>query len=328
MVTATLQGLFISQKIDAVIATSPQFFCGCVGVICHLLRKWTFLLEIRDIWPESIIAVGAMKKSLTIRILEKIEKLNYRSASHIITVNKGCCQSIIERGISPKKISIIPNGVDIQFFKSRVPSQDFRNKFRSKGKFVCAYIGTIGMAHGLEVIVKAAERCLHQGRSDVIFWMVGDGAAREELEMQARSSQLNNIIFTGRIDKIKIPEVISSCDACLVHLKDTELFSTATPSKMFEFMAMDVPIIMGVRGQALEIVLEAGAGVAMIPENAQSLIECINQIQRKGRKYFSGREYVARNFERQKMASRMLNIVKNYARTGSINPATKNINIC
>jgi glycosyltransferase involved in cell wall biosynthesis len=239
--------------------------------------------------------------------------LNYRVASHIITLGQGYRQNIIEKGISPEKISIIPNGVDIEFYKPRIPDQDFRKKFRAEGKFVCAYIGTIGMAHGLEVIIEAAEECIHQGKNDVMFWLVGDGAAREELETQARCLNLNNVIFTGRIDKIKIPEIISSCDACLVHLRDTKLFSTVIPSKIFEFMAMDVPIIMGVRGQALEFVLEAGAGVAMIPESSQSLLESINYIIRRGRQSFSGRTYVARNFKRDILAQKMLSIVKNCA---------------
>ncbi len=312
MISATLHAVFTLRKIDIVVATSPQFFCGWAGVLCRWFRKWPFVLEIRDIWPESILTVGAIKKSGVIRFLERMEKVMYRSASHMVTVGEGYRQQIMEKDISPEQISVVLNGVDLQFFQPVKDVNAIQREFRSEGKFICAYIGTVGMAHGLEVVVEAARQCLAAGKKEIMFLIVGDGARREELENQVKNLKLDNVIFTGRLAKQRIPEVITACDACLVHLRGTELFGTVIPSKIFEFMAMDVPIIMGVRGQAQEFVLEAGAGVAMTPDDPQSLIECIDRIQSKGREFFSGREYVACNFNRDVLAGKMLSVLEQY----------------
>jgi glycosyltransferase involved in cell wall biosynthesis len=142
-----------------------------------------------------------------------------------------------------------------------------------------------------------------------MFWIVGDGARREELENQVNALNLDNIVFTGRLARERMPEVISACDACLVHLRGTALFGTVIPSKIFEFMAMDVPIIMGVRGQARNFVLEAGAGVAMTPDDPRSLIDGLEQIRERGRDAFTGREYVRRHFNRDVLAGEMLRII-------------------
>jgi hypothetical protein len=283
MVSATFHAVVTLRDIDVVVETSPQFFCGWAGVLCRWLRRWPFILEIRDIWPESILTVGAMQKSLLIRFLERMERLMYRSSTHMVTVGEGYRRRIMEKDVPPDKISVVMNGVDLDSFQPVADTQFIRREFRSEGKFICAYIGTVGMAHGLEVVIEAARQCREAGKTDIMFWIVGDGARREELENQVNALNLDNIVFTGRLARERMPEVISACDACLVHLRGTALFGTVIPSKIFEFMAMDVPIIMGVRGQARNFVLEAGAGVAMTPDDPQSLIDGLEQIRERGR---------------------------------------------
>jgi hypothetical protein len=309
MVSATFHAVVTLRDIDVVVATSPQFFCGWAGVLCRWLRRWPFILEIRDIWPESILTVGAMQKSLLIRFLERMERLMYRSSTHMVTVGEGYRRRIMEKDVPPDKISVVMNGVDLDSFQPVADTQFIRREFRSEGKFICAYIGTVGMAHGLEVVIEAARQCREAGKTDIMFWIVGDGARREELENQVNALNLDNIVFTGRLARERMPEVISACDACLVHLRGTALFGTVIPSKIFEFMAMDVPIIMGVRGQARNFVLEAGAGVAMTPDDPRSLIDGLEQIRERGRDAFTGREYVRRHFNRDVLAGEMLRII-------------------
>lgn len=305
MLTATWAALWL-KKVDVVVATSPQFFCGWAGVICHWLRGWPFVLEIRDIWPESIVAVGAMKKSMTIRVLEWLELRMYAAADFIITVGNGYREQLLERNVPADKIAVIPNGVELQNFKPRTADAELRAKWNGKDKFVCAYIGTIGMAHGLEVVVKAAEQLQTAGRDDVQFWIVGDGAERSTLEARAIDQKLTNITFTGMIAKNQVDAVLASCDACLVHLRGTELFGTVIPSKVFETMAMNVPIIMGVRGQAQDIVMAGSGGVAMTPDDPQSLVEGIKTIAANPDRYRHGRGHVAQHFDRGVLAALML----------------------
>lgn len=297
------------KDVDLVVATSPQLFCGWAGVFARRGDKAPFVLEIRDLWPESIVAVGAMKRSPVIKLLEWLEKKLYRSADHIVTVGNDYRAGIIERGVDSKKISVVPNGVDLSRFV-RVDGSDLRERFQSGSRFVCAYVGTVGMAHGLEVVLSAAEKLKAEKRDDVQFWIVGDGARREELEVIAQEKELTNVIFTGMLPKDRMAEVMSAADAALVHLRGADLFSTVMPSKVFEYMAMEIPIIMGVRGQAGDVVEEARAGVPMTPDSPDSLLECIAEIQRRGKDAFSGRSYVAEHFNRDRLAGEMLEILE------------------
>jgi len=305
MFCATLCALGV-RRVDAIVATSPQFFCGWAGVLCRWFLRRPLLLEIRDIWPESIVTVGAMKRSPIMRVLEILERQMYATAQQIVTVGDGYRDQLVLRGVADEKIAVVPNGVDVSQFVPEPPARQLRAQWRGDKRFVCAYIGTVGMAHGLDVVVRAARKLKSVGRDDVVFWIVGDGAERSRLENICREEGLDQIVFTGLVPKAKIAEVIASCDACLVHLCKTELFETVIPSKIFEIMAMNVPIVMGVRGQAQRIVLSGRGGVAMTPEDEESLLAGIEAIARDRVSYRHGRDYVARHFDRDVLARRLL----------------------
>jgi colanic acid biosynthesis glycosyl transferase WcaI len=304
MLCATICALGV-RKIDAIVATSPQFFCGWAGVLCRWLLRRPLLLEIRDIWPESIVTVGAMKRSPVMRLLEVLERTMYGTAHRIVTVGDGYRDQLIRRGVPEGKIAVVPNGVDVSQFSPQPRSRQVRAEWKGDNRFVCAYIGTVGMAHGLDVVVRAARKLKEAGRNDVVFWIVGDGAERSKLETVCRDESLDQVVFSGLVPKSKISEVIASCDACLVHLRKTELFETVIPSKIFEIMAMNVPIVMGVRGQAQQIVLSGGGGVAMTPEDEDSLLAGIESIAQDPALYSRGRDYVIRHFDRDVLAERL-----------------------
>jgi len=313
MLSSVLAGLWVESP-DIIVATSPQFFCGWAGVILSRLRRRPFVLEIRDIWPESIETVGAIRFRPILRFLQFLERVMYRSADHIVAVGEGYRRKILEKVNIPERISVVMNGVDLERFRPQPADEELRRQWNGDGKFVCAYVGTIGMAHGLDVVLEAAEKLRASGRDDVVFWLVGEGARKEELELEARRRGLEGrVVFTGRLPKEEMPRVIASADACLVHLRKTELFETVIPSKIFEMMAMGKPIIMGVRGEALRIVEEAGAGVAMEPESAESLLACIEKL-RSGNLFPADypqrvREYLRRNYSRDALAEKMLNVI-------------------
>jgi glycosyltransferase involved in cell wall biosynthesis len=207
----------------------------------------------------------------------------------------------------------VPNGVDPTEFQFTGDREEFRRRNGLSGKFVCGYVGTVGLAHGLEVVLRAAELAQAQGRHDLLFWIVGDGARRSELQAEANRRGLDNVVFAGLLPKHQMPAVISACDAFLVHLRGTELFSTVLPSKIFEAMALEVPIICGVRGQAQEIVCESGAGIAMTPDVAEELLDRIDTVRAAGRESFRAGQYLARNFDRERLAFEMLEILKSHA---------------
>src|SRR5262249_55185964 len=147
--------------------------------------------------------------------------------------------------VDPARITVIPNGVDLALFLAGADGGAVRDRYGLGDRFVCAYLGTIGMGCGLDVVVRAAQLLRERGRDDVRFLLVGDGAVRAELEARARAERLASVIFTGRQPKSEMPAFLAATDACLVHLTRTELFKTVLPSKIFEAAAMRKPIVLG-----------------------------------------------------------------------------------
>lgn len=266
-------------KCDVVIATSPQIFCGYVGVWYKRFKRAPLVVEIRDIWPESMEAVGAKIPRLAYWGLERVEKAMYRKCDRLVTVGQGYFERLAEKGVPKEKMSIIMNGTDLAVYSPRDKNGELLDKFGLSGKFVVSYIGTVGMACGLEVVLDAAEMIKSDpDMSNVVFVVVGDGAHREQLEADAKARGLKNVVFTGRQPKSSMPDWVSSSDANLVHLKKSGLFTTVMPSKIFESAGCKRPIIMGVDGFAKKLVLDAEAGLDMTPESADSLVECVQKL--------------------------------------------------
>ncbi|MBN1268173.1 MAG: glycosyltransferase family 4 protein [Kiritimatiellae bacterium] len=320
MVSAVLASFSVKRP-DVLIATSPQFFCGWAGVLASRLRRVPFILEIRDIWPESIAAVGAIRRPAIIRFLERLERRLYAAARQIVAVGDGYKARLVERGVAPEKVTVISNGVDLATFAPRPPSAEVRERFGLAGRFVCAYVGTIGMASGLGVVLRAADLLKKKGQADIVFLLVGDGAVRSDLEWEARALGLDNVVFAGRLDMQMIPEVLSACDACLVHLKKQPLFTTVLPSKIFEAAAMGKPVVLGVEGEAAALVESAGAGLCIEPENEAALVAAVERLaadpalsERLGRGGLVG---ISRRFDCDTLAAKYLQSVEVVAASGS-----------
>jgi len=298
---------------DAVIATSPQFFCGWAGLWAARLKNVPFILEIRDIWPESIKAVGALRSSLLIRALEHLELKMYRGACKIIAVGEGYREILLSKGVAPDKVEVIPNGVDRELFSPREPDRDLERALDAKGAFICAYVGTIGMACGLEIVLDAAQILLETGRNDILFLLVGDGAQKSELERKARERGLNNVRFTGQVSREEVPAYLSISGVVLVHLKKTPLFTTVMPSKIFEAAGMKKPIICGVAGKAAALIAKAEAGVNITPGSAEELAAAVVDLadQPDKRESFGeqGYRYIVSRFDREELADRYLEII-------------------
>ena len=301
------------KRPDMIIATSPQFFCGWAGVIASRIRSVPFILEIRDIWPESIVAVGAMRNKRLLKILEWLELKMYAAAQHIVTVGQGYKEKLVEKGIKEEAISVITNGFDSEIFYPRQLDKKFNRLYKPNHEFVCSYIGTIGMACGLDIVLRAAKLLKDRKRKNIKFLLVGSGAVKEQLRRQADEIGLNNIVFIDRQDKHHIPDFISVSDVCLVHLKKAALFKTVLPSKIFEAAAMAQPIILGVEGYAAQFLKEANAGICIEPENAEQLVEAVEHLADNSklcRLYGqSGYEYVTKYYNREQLANKYIDII-------------------
>lgn len=270
---------FFQKKPDVLVATSPQFFSGLGGVLLGKLRRVPTVLEVRDVWPASIEAVGAVRNKPMLRLLVGMERLMYWLADHIVTVGPGYRNHIEERTRGKAEITVITNGVDTTRYVPCDRDPTFLSEHELENSFVCSYVGTVGMAHGLEVMIRAARMLREKQRTDIKFCVVGDGAKRRDLERQAKAANVDDLIkFVGLQPKDRIPRLLASSDAVLVHLNGCELFSTVIPSKIFEIMASERPIIMGVDGVARDIVSEASAGLPMIPDDAEDLVRIVERL--------------------------------------------------
>lgn len=267
--TAVLGGLRI-QDVDVCIASTPQFFAGLAGVVLRFLKRVPLLLEVRDLWPDSIEAVQVRKGGGMIALLRRIERFMYRSADRIVIVSPAFRAHIEACGVDSDKIATVPNGVNTALFHRR--ERTSRTMLKDCGNdFIVAYIGTHGLAHALETAIDAAR--LLRDQKGIRFVFAGEGARKTVLKEYARG--LDNVTFIDQLPREEIAVLLGEIDVALVLLRDTPLFATVIPSKMFEIMGSGLPMILGVRGQAREILDAAKGGVAIEPENPAQLAEAI-----------------------------------------------------
>lgn len=307
--SAASTGLFLSRP-DVVIASSPQLLVGLSGWWLAQCKCVPFVFEVRDLWPESLVAVGMGDgNSLLHKSLATIAGFLYRHSNRIVVVTPAFEDHLVnDWGVPREKISVVENGVETQLFAPQ-PSTDLRKELGAQGKFVVSYIGTIGMAHGLETIIAAAAQ-LRDTHPEIVFLVLGEGAEKEHIVALARERGLSNLKFVDQQPREKIPAYICTSDICLVLLKKTDIFKTVIPTKMLEFMSCARPVILGVDGQARTILEQARGGLVIEPENSEALVNAILHLaanretaRELGR---NGRKYIVREFSRRQTAEKYI----------------------
>jgi colanic acid biosynthesis glycosyl transferase WcaI len=319
-ISAATTGLFLHRP-DVVIATSPQLLVGLSGWWLARCNGVPFVFEVRDLWPESLAAVGmGSHDSALHRSLAKVAGFLYRSCDRLVVVTPAFKEYLIEHWRVPEeKISVVENGVETSLFSRLAPNLAIRRELGAEGKFVASYIGTMGNAHGLETLLEAAT-LLRQRAPNVLFLLVGEGAEKARIVSLARSRGLANVRFVGQQAREKIPAYITASDACLVLLKKSELFKTVLPTKMLEFMSCARPVILGVDGHARKVLERASAGVFVTPEDPAALADAVMQLahdpalrESLGR---NGRQHVLQYFSRQQTARVYLDVLQDLLERG------------
>lgn len=307
MVMGVLGGL-LPRRPDLVVASSPQFFAAVGGWALAALRRRPFVFEVRDLWPASIAAVGAMRQSRLLRLLERVELFLYRRAARIVTVTHAFRDDLVARGVPADKIDVVTNGVDLERYVPRERDPGVAREFGVEGRFVVGYLGTHGMAHALGNVLDAAERL--RDLDEVRFLFVGSGAAKADLVTEAQRRGLTNVIFRDPQPKERMPELWGLCDVALVHLKDMPVFETVIPSKIFEGMGMARPVLLaGPDGEAAGIVRDTGCGLWVPPEDPEALAEAVQRLATDGalrRRLAAASLAAAPAYSRDTLAARML----------------------
>jgi len=276
MVTAYVAGLF-EKRPDVIISTSPQFFAAVGGWALGFTRRVPFVFELGDLWPASIVAVGAMRPSLPIRLLEKLELFLYRQSASVVALTQSFKDNLVSRGIDADKIAVVINGVDLWRYSPRPKDTGLVDEWSLQDKFVVGYVGTHGMAHALMNVLNAAE--LLQDQPHILILLAGAGAEREMLIEDAGRRNLRNVVFMSPQPKERMPAVWSLCDVALVHLKDSPVFKDVIPSKIFEAMGMGLPLLLAApEGEGSAIVLGDQAGLHVPAENPRSLADAIREL--------------------------------------------------
>jgi glycosyltransferase involved in cell wall biosynthesis len=310
--SASARGAFLERP-DVVIGTSPPLPIAIAGYNIARIKRVPFIFEVRDLWPESLEGVGLSgEKSSMYRIVARVVRFLYKHCDHIVVVTPKFKKYLHEKwGVPLEKMSIVVNGVETDRFAPSEPSREFLQRFGASGKFVVSYVGTMGMAHGLETLLDAA--ALLRDTPEIVLMMVGDGGNREHLQEIAKERGLSNVVFTGQQPREGVPGIINSSDVCLVALKDEDVFKTVIPTKMLEFMSCARPVVVSVGGQAEQILNEAQAGISVRAGDPAAIAGAIRRMyadaELRRRSGKNGREYIVNRMSRLATAKEYLDVL-------------------
>lgn len=298
-----IAGLFV--KSDIIVATSPQFFTALSGRTLSFWKKTPWVMEVRDLWPESIKTVGAMDDNIIIKYFEWQEKRCYKSADKIISVTDSFKREIIKKGITPSKIEVVKNGANLKMFQPTQKNEELIKSLHLDGKIILGYIGTHGMAHKLDFLMECAKKLKN---TKYHFLFIGSGAEKENLVKKKKLENITNVTLLDAVSKKEIKNYLSILDVSLINLKRDELFKTVIPSKIFENSAMGIPILLGVDGEARAIVEKYKAGLFYEPENEADFLEKLDAIMNTEEHHLckNGGLQLAADFDRQKLGLSML----------------------
>jgi glycosyltransferase involved in cell wall biosynthesis len=311
-VTSVLLALTKPVRPDVVIVSSPPFFTVPAGWAFSRYHRAPLVFEVRDLWPDVFVASGVLSEGRLFRALRRLEMAFYRAARKVVVVTRSFRDDLLARGVPEEKISVVPNGADLELFGPRPASADLRRRLGGEGKFLATYVGTHGILQGLEQILDAAEDLREEPR--FVFAFVGEGARREALGEDAARRRLDGVTFHAALPRETMPELYASSDACIVCLRPLPIFRKFVPSKIFEILACGRPLIAAVEGEAAEIVRAAG-GIVVPPGDGKAIAGALRELAREGTATAGeteppGRRYVREKFDRRRLAREYLETLR------------------
>jgi glycosyltransferase involved in cell wall biosynthesis len=311
--SSLVTGAFKLRKFDYILCESPPLFLGISAYLLKLLKGGELIFNVSDLWPESAEKLGLVTNKEVLKLTTLLEEFLYKKSVIITGQTQGIVNNISLR-FPQKKVYWLPNGVDLEVFKKPISND---NNWRLERNFkesdlILLYAGIIGYAQGLEVILKAAKRL--ESTLGIHFILLGSGPEKDKLVELKNNLNLHNVHFLDAVSKSEMPGIIAGSDATVVPLKKLDLFKGAIPSKIFENLAMEKPIILGVEGEAKELFIDEGnCGLAFEPENDQELASCVLKfyndksiIKQLGK---NGANYVTKKFTRDKIVVNFWNFL-------------------
>lgn len=305
MMSAIWHSRRILRDPDVVVASSPHLLAGVAGFVISRLRRVPFVLEVRDLWPDSVVASDVLPGDhWVVRAASRLARFLYRRADGVVAVTGRIREGVARHGVDPGKIVVVPNGVDTDAFQAvdRETAEEIRRELGFDGRFVASYIGTVGKAHRADVLYEAAR----EADDGLVFMVAGPGSEWERLARRQAESPVENFRLLEKQPRSRVSALLAASDVSVVHLKDRPLFRTVIPSKIFEAMAAGNPVVLGVRGEAAELLESTGAGIAVSPESPGELLDAVRRLRGDPELYRrlseNGRCAVRERFDRVRLA--------------------------
>ncbi len=311
---SSLSNTFRVRSVDVVMGTSPPIFQAITAWISSILHRSPFLLEIRDLWPDFPVELGVLQNPIIIGLGRFLERFLYRRADHIIVNSPAYKDSITKKGIAADKISVVPNGVDVNMFDPNDKGEEIQQSLKLADKFIVTYAGALGEANDIPTIIRAAEHL--KDHSEIHFLLVGDGKKRGDIESLVKKFELENVTLYGSVPKNEIPKLLAASDALVATLKNVKSFRKVYPNKIFDYMAAGRPIVSSIDGVIREVVEDSDGGIFVPPGKSAQLAEVIKELYNDPERRFemgrSAREHVEENFHRDIQADQLTKVIENF----------------
>jgi len=314
MVMSFIAGLiFARRRYDAIYATSPPLFVGGAALMLSYLRRTPLFFEVRDLWPEVAVQMNQLSNARAIRWSTWLEESCYRRALRIIVVTRGIKARLVSRGIPEEKITIIPNGANVELYTARARNGKLQREIGLEPHhFVLIYTGLLGLIHGLETVIETAE--LLKDQEEIRFLLVGDGPRKAFLKNMCEERSIQNVIFHDAVPEIALADYIALSDVGLHVQRALEIARMALPVKMFSYMACEKPVLMALEGEGADLMEASKAGIVVPPEDPPALVEAIRFMQSHPERCLeygrNGRSTVEKYYSRQALAREMAELIQ------------------
>ncbi|MCX5654358.1 MAG: glycosyltransferase family 4 protein, partial [Planctomycetota bacterium] len=304
---------------DVVFATSTPLTAGFPGAIAWWLRRVPFVFEVRDIWPETAVEVGALRNPVLIWAAGLAERTFYRAASRIVVISQRMGERLRARlGPAADKVVVIPLGADCAMFDAAAPDTAWRRTHGLEGKFVAVYAGAHGRVNALGWVLKAAALLKDDPRIRLVF--IGEGALKASLMDQARQGGLDNVLWLNPLPKKALAGVLKACDLGLMTLENLSIFDTACPNKFMDYLAAGLPVLVNFDGEAGWLCRDEGCGLVVPPEDAPAMSRAIRELAgdpaRRREMGHRAQALAARRFDRRRLVEQIEKVLQEAASQG------------
>lgn len=309
-----------APKPDVVLATSTPLTVGVPALIVSRLRRVPLVFEVRDLWPEAAIQMGALRRGGALaRVAKWLERRLYHASAQVVGLSPGMVDGILAEGVDPARVSMIPNASDLDLFHPGDKDAELVDRYNLDGRFVVGYAGAIGPSNALEDQVPEAARILQErGRDDIVFLIAGDGKSLPVL--RERSEGLRNVIFAGSVPKREVPRLTRTADLLMTLFADVPILATNSPNKFFDALASGRPVLVNSPGWTRDLVQDNDCGVYVAPGGGRAMADAIERLtddrDALARMGANARALAEREFGRDDLAARMLAVLDR-ARTGA-----------